>query len=89
MLEVAKIKISNNLQGVFNLTLEGEYASYFQVQGTTLFMIKPIEDIGTYAVTVVVEDPLGRFETLRADYVFNIGCCPIVTRTTTTTPAPS
>ena len=88
MLEVAKIKVSNNLQGVFNLTLEGEYASYFEVQGTTLFMIKPIEDIGTYAITVVVEDPLGRFETLRADYVFNIGCCPISTRPTTTTPAP-
>ena len=89
MLEVAKIKVSNNLQGVFNLTLEGEYASYFEVQGTTLFMIKPIEDIGTYAITVVVEDPLGRFETLRADYVFNIGCCPISTRPTTTTPAPA
>ena len=89
MLEVAKIKISNNLQGVFNLTLEGEYASYFQVQGTTLFMIKPIEDIGTYAITVVVEDPLGRFETLRTDYVFNVGCCPISTRQTTTTPAPA
>ena len=88
MLEVAKIKVSNNLQGVFNLTLEGEYASYFEVQGTTLFMIKPIEDIGTYAITVVVEDPMGRFETLRTDYVFNIGCCPISTRPTTTTPAP-
>lgn len=89
MLEVAKIRISNNLQGVFNLTLEGEYASYFEVQGTTLFMKKPIRDIGTYAITVVVEDPLGRFETLRADYVFNIGCCPISTRPTTTTPAPA
>lgn len=89
MLEVAKIKVSNNLQGVFNLTLEGEYASYFEVQGTTLFMIKPIEDIGTYAITVVVEDPMGRFETLRTDYVFNIGCCPISTRPTTTTPAPA
>ncbi len=89
MLEVAKIKVSNNLQGVFNLTLEGEYASYFEVQGTTLFMIKPIEDIGTYAITVVVEDPLGRFDMLRADYVFNIGCCPISTRPTTTTPAPA
>ena len=86
MLEVAKIKISNNLQGVFNLTLEGEYASYFEVQGTTLVMTKPIEDIGTYSVTVAVEDPLGRFDTLRADYVFNIGCCPAFT--TTTTPAP-
>ena len=84
MLEVAKIKVSNNLQGVFNLTLEGQYASYFEVQGTTLVMTKPIEDIGTYSVTVVVEDPLDRFDTLRADYVFNIGCCPAFT----TTPAP-
>ncbi len=95
MLPIANINVSDNFQGVFKIRLVGVYADHFVVQGTVLYLTKPFEDAGLYGITVVLEDPSKRFETLSADYFVKVGKCPdgvlftTTTTTTSTTPAPS
>ena len=89
MLEVARIDISNNFQGKFNVFLSGDFADRFTISGNKILLKKAFshDEIGEYILYVVIEDPTGRFDALSSEYLYAVGCCPVQVTTTTAPPA--
>ena len=75
MLPVAKITVSENYQGVFNVRIKGAFASFFRVSGLTIFLVRPFLNPGLYGLEIEITDPSGRFEPLSTTHLVNIVSC--------------
>ena len=89
MLEVARIDISNNYQGKFNVFLSGDFADRFTISGNKILLKQAFnhDEIGDYTLDIVIEDPTGRFDAISGQYLFSVGCCPPQVTTTAAPPA--
>ena len=76
---IANIKVSDDGCGIFRYAVSGDVNGLFHVKDDTLFLKKE-PPVGVSSVSVLLEDPLGRFDPISTSYSLYVSeqyCCAI------------
>lgn len=74
--------------GPYIFKIYGQYAEYFQVSNNSLFLVDNsiLNVSGNYAITISIEDPSNRFDSIQKTYTLVVKKCENLNITTTLDP---